>query len=151
MIFQRLGARPASELVDKANVGELLRASMDFLRDSLTRGVFHGDCNLSNIFCADDFGGMTFIDFQLAVSRQCELGVALALQLATLRDWRLAPYISEAQYKATVFSYFAENFDRSPALEEMFVRFYKTKLSSLERRERLRLVCDGVDLLSAPD
>ncbi|GEM_PF-6403934 len=143
LFFERIQSRVVVDLLTDFEIRGLLHIVFDFLHLVLEGGVFHGDCNLSNIMANNSLEDIKFIDFQVAINRQCDVETGLALQLCTLRDWRLSPYISEDDYRELVFEYFEKNSHSLSVVEAIFHRFYGHRLGSLERRARLEMATLG--------
>jgi len=143
LFFERIQSRVVVDLLADFEVRELLHVIFDFLHLVLEGGIFHGDCNLSNIMANNALEDIKFIDFQVAVNRHCDEETGLALQLCSLRDWRLSPYISEDDYRELVFEYFEKKFHSLSVVEAIFHRFYGHRLGSLERRARLEMATLG--------
>jgi len=143
LFFERIQSRVVVDLLTDFEIRGLLHIVFDFLHLVLEGGVFHGDCNLSNIMANNSLEDIKFIDFQVAINRQCDVETGLALQLCTLRDWRLSPYISEDDYRELVFEYFEKNSHSLLVVEAIFHRFYGHRLGSLERRARLEMATLG--------
>jgi len=149
LFFKRIQSRVVADLLTDFEVHDLLHVVFDFLYLILEGGVFHGDCNLSNIMANNALEDIKFIDFQVAINRQCDMETGLALQLCSLRDWRLSPYISEDDYRELVFVYFERKFHSLSVVEAIFHRFYGHRLGSSERRARLSMAALGSAALDA--
>ncbi len=149
LVFERLHLLPASELLASHGAVSILESVTPLFKEALEKRLFHCDSNLSNIMLNDALGDAHYIDYQFAIRRNCSMGHAMALQLATLRDWRLQPFICEDDFFDWVKQYLDSNFDDAGASYELFLRFAKNPLNGKARRERLRLVgCHSPDFLS---
>jgi len=151
LVFEKLeSCTSVLDLINEDNAEGLLRVVFKFLHDCLGKGIFHGDCNIGNIFFDKDMKQGRFIDFELAIKLNCTVGHGLALQLATLRDWRLEKLVSSDSYQEMVFSYLTDNFENHVACKELFLKFYGRRLASSDRAGRLMAVGqNNPDILSA--
>ncbi len=149
LVLERLHLLSASELLASHDAVSILNSVVPLFKEALEKKLFHCDSNLSNIMLNDALGDAHYIDYRFAIRRNCPMGHAMALQLATLRDWRLQPFISEDEFFDWVKQYLDSNFEDAGASYELFLEFAKNPLNGKARRERLRLVgCNNPDFLS---
>ena len=63
LIFKRLKTDSVFEIINEHDIDTLLKIIIKFLHECLSKGIFHGDCNINNIFFDHSLKNGRFIDF----------------------------------------------------------------------------------------